>query len=243
MNLPLVSVILPVFNGAQTLEAALHSITSQEYAPLELIVVDGQSTDGTTDILAKYSAAIVVLISEPDQGIYDAINKGIRKSTGEWIYILGADDTLADSGVLQQMLSTVGADTKLILGNVEYTGEKQSLVPRVHHSSWSSRLYWRNTVHQQGALYHRSLFSDASFDSRYRILGDYDFHLKLYRQAIKTEQHPVIVARCAAQGTSKRFSWKLYGEEITLKRRRLSMLLWVINLPIICAKYALKQLP
>ena len=140
MNRPLISVILPVYNGAQTLEAALHSITSQTYRPVELIVVDGKSTDRTAEILKTHRDAVSVLISESDDGIYDAINKGIRRSSGEWIYILGADDALASSDIFEKALSHVAAETRLIMGDVVYTGEKQSLVPRVHHSAWSSQL-------------------------------------------------------------------------------------------------------
>lgn len=243
MNNSVVSVIIPVYNGARTLEAALHSVISQSYSSIELIVVDGQSTDQTLRIVEIYRHAIHTLISEPDRGIYDAINKGIQQSSGQWIYILGADDALASQESLEKMLSKVKVGTQLITGDVEYTGEKQSFVPRIHRSYWSDKLYWRNTVHQQGALYHRSLFDDFRFDTRYRILGDYDFHLNLYRQGINTEHRTHLIARCAAQGTSKRFGRELYLEEIKLKRRRIPVILWLLNLPVILAKYLLKQLP
>lgn len=243
MNRPLISVILPVYNGAQTLEAALQSITSQTYRSVELIVVDGKSTDRTPDILQTHREAITVLITETDEGIYDAINKGIRRSSGEWIYILGADDALASSDIFEKALSHVAAETRLIIGDVAYTGEKQSLVPRLHQSKWSSQLWWRNTLHQQGALYHSSLFANVQFNTRYRILGDYDFHLHLYAAGIKAEKKVITIAQCAAQGTSKRFDTKLYLEEITLKRQRLPLAIFMLNVPLIFLKYLLKQLP
>lgn len=243
MNRPLISVILPVYNGAQTLEAALHSITSQTYHPVELIVVDGISSDRTPEILHNHRDDFSVLISEADDGIYDAINKGILRSSGEWIYILGADDVLASSDIFEKVLSHVTAETRLIIGNVAYTGEKQSLVPRIHHSAWSKQLWWRNTLHQQGALYHRSLFADVQFNTRYRVLGDYDFHLHLFAAGVNAEKKAVTIAHCAAQGTSKRFNTKLYLEEIALKRQRLPLAIFMLNVPLIFLKYLLKQLP
>ena len=243
MNRPLISVILPVFNGADTLEAALHSIVSQTYRPVELIVVDGKSSDRTLDILHSHRDAVSVLISESDCGIYDAINKGIRRSSGEWIYILGADDALASSDTFEKMLSLVEPQTRLIIGDVAYTGEKQSLVPRVHQSKWSRQLWWRNTLHQQGALYHRSLFADIQFNIHYRILGDYDFHLQLFNAGVKAEKKLITVANCAAQGTSKRFNRKLYCEEIALKKQHLPFAILMLNVPLIFLKYLLKQLP
>jgi glycosyltransferase involved in cell wall biosynthesis len=243
MNQPLVSVILPVFNAAATLEAALESIVSQSYPFIELIVVDGYSTDDTPRIISTYSKHINHLISEADHGIYDAINKGIAKSSGEWIYILGADDCLASARAIETMISNAAKNVTLLYGDVLYVGDKQSLVPRTHKSIWSRQLWWRNTLHQQGALYHRSLFNDFRFDTRFRILGDYDFHLRLFQHNIKTAYTHITVAHCAAQGTSKKFSGKLYREEIILKKKRLPFIVWLVNLPLILIKYVLKQLP
>lgn len=98
-----ISVITVVYNNVDTIEAAIQSVIGQDYPGLEYIVVDGQSTDGTLDILEKYKSRIDVFISEPDQGIYDAINKGIIKSSGEVIGLLHSDDLYAHRNVLSRV--------------------------------------------------------------------------------------------------------------------------------------------
>ena len=97
---PLISIITAVLNGDKTLERTIQSVIDQDYKNIEYIIIDGGSTDGTLDIIKKYDHAIDYWMSEPDEGIYDAFNKGIQISSGEWIYFLGADDYFVDQNVL-----------------------------------------------------------------------------------------------------------------------------------------------
>ncbi|MDH5645697.1 MAG: glycosyltransferase, partial [Candidatus Heimdallarchaeota archaeon] len=92
-NKPLVTIITAVLNGVDTLERTILSVISQSYTNIEYIIIDGGSTDGTIDIIRKYEHAIDCWVSESDTGIYDAWNKGVRLSNGEWIAFLGADDS------------------------------------------------------------------------------------------------------------------------------------------------------
>ena len=89
---PLVSIIIAVYNGANTLQDCLDSIKQQTYQNIELIIIDGGSTDATIDVLNEYDAQISYWISEPDDGIYNAWNKGVVQAKGEWICFLGADE-------------------------------------------------------------------------------------------------------------------------------------------------------
>jgi glycosyltransferase involved in cell wall biosynthesis len=102
---PKISVIIVVFNGAKTLPQAIESVLRQTYKNVELIVVDGGSTDGTLDILRKYESNNFIWKSEPDKGIYDAMNKGIMMAHGEWLHFLGADDTLINDKVLENVFN------------------------------------------------------------------------------------------------------------------------------------------
>ena len=90
--LPKITVVTVVYNGILTLDATIKSVISQTYSNLEYIVVDGGSTDGTLELLKKYNSQISIIISEKDDGLYDAMNKGIALSTGEWICILNCGD-------------------------------------------------------------------------------------------------------------------------------------------------------
>ena len=91
---PRISIITVVYNGASTLEQTILSVLKQTYSRIEYIIIDGGSKDGTVDIIKKYQDRIAYWVSEPDEGIYDAMNKGIRHASGDWIYFLGADDIL-----------------------------------------------------------------------------------------------------------------------------------------------------
>ena len=89
-----VSIITVVYNGAEFIRDCIESVLSQTYADIEYIIVDGKSTDGTVDIVKSYGTNVALFISEPDKGLYDAMNKGIRRATGDVIGLLNADDFL-----------------------------------------------------------------------------------------------------------------------------------------------------
>src|SRR5688572_22673033 len=95
---PLVSVVTVTFNAARTLQATIDSVVKQDYPRLEHIVVDGGSTDGTVDIIRANALRLASWSSEPDGGIYDAMNKGAAKATGDWVIFLNADDAFYDAG-------------------------------------------------------------------------------------------------------------------------------------------------
>lgn len=243
MKMARISVIIPTFNSAPTLEHALQSVFTQTHADLEVILIDGGSTDATSSIIEKHRARITHFVSEHDRGIYDAINKGLALATGEWVFILGSDDALDHATVFTEMLSAASPQAQLIFGNVNYTGSKQSLVPQQHVSSISKALWWKNTLHQQSVLYRRDLFAQFRFNTNYRVLADYDFHLMLLNAGVIGNYVHISVAQCAAQGLSKRFRQSLYREELTIKRKRLPFTIWLLSVPWVVVKFLLKQLP
>ena len=99
-TLPLISVITVCYQAAEPLQKTILSVRQQYYQPLEFIVVDGGSTDGTRDIIARHQDIITRWVSEPDRGIYDAMNKGVSMATGEWVIFMNAGDTFAANDVL-----------------------------------------------------------------------------------------------------------------------------------------------
>ena len=100
---PLISVVTVVYNGEKTLEQTILSVVNQTYNNVEYIIIDGGSKDNTLDIIKKYEDKIDYWQSEPDKGIYDAMNKGIKLATGEFIYILGCDDFLIDKDIFENI--------------------------------------------------------------------------------------------------------------------------------------------
>src|SRR5581483_3718628 len=99
---PLITVIVPAFNARATLGRCLDSVLAQSLAAVEVLVIDGGSTDGSVPLLQEYGARLSYWVSEPDRGIYHALNKGLARARGDWIYILGADDWLWDADVFNR---------------------------------------------------------------------------------------------------------------------------------------------
>ncbi|HEY8404842.1 MAG TPA: glycosyltransferase family 2 protein [Flavobacteriales bacterium] len=242
MALALVSIIIPVYNAERTLQRALLSAIHQTYPFKEIIVIDGASTDGSLDIIRELGNNLAFTLSEKDSGVYSAINKGIDHAKGDWIYILGADDAFENDDVLQKVMNARLPESKLLYGDVKNEMVSHRLVPSLHKSSFGSELKWKNTLHQQGAFYHRSLFKQFRFDEQLIVLADYDFHLKLWKENIPAQRIDTIIAKCEASGLSKQFIWSLYKEELLIKKRRLSTLPYLINLPLVVLKYWRKKL-
>jgi putative colanic acid biosynthesis glycosyltransferase len=174
---PLVSVITVVRNGAETIAATLDSVRAQRQVDIEHVIIDGASTDGTLNIIKAYQHDQLRWISEPDQGIYDAMNKGIALAQGEWLLFLGADDVLVDPTVLADIFSRRKLlQYDLVCGRSSYrNGRKRT--PRL---DWHTLIF--NTVHHQAAFYRRRLFDGFQYRLDIPIVADYEMNFLIYRQ-------------------------------------------------------------
>ena len=180
----LISIIVPVLNSADTLEQCIRSVTSQTYADKELIVLDGGSTDGSIARIEAYADSITFWQSEPDHGVYDAFNKGIRRARGEWLYFFGADDFLSSPNVLDNVaghLRSAGPQTRIAYGQVALLGD-QDQVMRLLGESWHTareKLAAFMPISHQGVFHRRSLFErNGVFDTSFRFAGDYELLLR-----------------------------------------------------------------
>ena len=115
---PVFSIITVTYNAERWLERTILSVLSQSYPNIEYIIIDGGSTDGTVDIIKKYEERIAYWVSEPDKGIYDAMNKGIQKATGEWINFMNAGDVYAANDVLVQLMQCEHSEARILRGNI-----------------------------------------------------------------------------------------------------------------------------
>lgn len=186
---PKISVIIPTFNAGATLQAALDSVLAQSYAGFEVRIMDGASSDNTASIAKEYASrdARIHWASEPDGGIYDAMNKGIEKARGEWIYFLGSDDTLYNTSVFEVIVNTAANHPQagMVYGNVLLSASigfnHDSLIFAGEFSS--NRLLQMNLCHQ-AVFYSRTLFARfGKFNTRYRLLADWDFNLRCFNRA------------------------------------------------------------
>jgi glycosyltransferase involved in cell wall biosynthesis len=178
---PSVSVIVATLNSAGTLPACIDSVSAQEGVSVELLVVDGGSTDGTAQILEANDASIAHWVSEPDRGVYHAWNKALGRATGRWVCFLGADDRLAGSGTLKTLVDLgerTGAD--LVCSRVRYRASEKAGSSVVGQPwDWSKMTRFMCVAHP-GLLHRRSLFDRfGQFSEVYRIAGDYEYLLRL----------------------------------------------------------------
>lgn len=170
---PLISIIIPVLNGEETLESAIRSILNQQCKDWELLIIDGGSGDGTIELIRKFENKIAYWVSEPDNGVYDAMNKGVRLAAGRWSCTLGADDELLDefSEVARYLKDT---DT-VYYGNVYWP--KQD---RMYDGPFSDyKLAVRNICHQ-GIFYPRSVWKKYKYDLAHPVLADYALNLACF---------------------------------------------------------------
>jgi glycosyltransferase involved in cell wall biosynthesis len=233
------TVVIPTFRDARIAQA-LESIASKKNIQLEVVIVDGANEPAAFQSLPSYPFPIT-FIHEKDNGVYDAMNKGIAVAKGEWIYILGSDDVLANDNTLSNLISRC-SQADIVFGNVENTGLSHSATTKIHIPSFPNGMIWKHTLHQQGVIYKRSLFQERTFNTDYKILGDYEFHFHLKNKNLKVEYVNETVAQCDANGLSKRYVWKLYAEEIRLKKEHLNVLEWLLVVPFVISKYVFKNL-
>jgi glycosyltransferase involved in cell wall biosynthesis len=175
-----ITIIVSVLNGSKTLERCLLSIFGQTYETKEIIVIDGFSSDATVDIIKKYSDNIDYWISEPDSGIYNAWNKAIKKSTGEWICFLGCDDWWSSASSLSEIAKqAVYPEFNFVSSKMYLVDNVGNIVSSVGNALNCRKLVLGPRIAHVGALHHRSLFDAYGlFDENYKIAGDYEFILR-----------------------------------------------------------------
>ncbi|MBC3783820.1 glycosyltransferase family 2 protein [Spirosoma utsteinense] len=195
MKRPLISIITVVYNASSTFEATINSVLSQKKELFEYWIIDGASTDGSVDIIRKYENQLAGWISEPDKGIYDAMNKGIDYVTGDWLFFLGADDLLCE-GILEKISEYLKPDLKVVYGNVLFdTGH-------IMRSRIGLRCLFENRLHHQSAFYHRDLFNEFRYNQKFRICADYELTLRIYLQKQPALYVPYSIAVFASGGIS-----------------------------------------
>lgn len=178
---PLISVITVVFNGEKYLEETILSVLNQTYDNVEYIIIDGGSTDGTLHIIKKYEHAIDYWVSERDKGIYDAWNKGVKTSNGNWISFLGCGDRY-NKDALYNYIEYINKNNNM---NLDYVSsrvelEKNKKIIRTIGKSWNWADFKKYmSVAHVGSLHSNELFKEIGlFDVRFKIAGDYEFLLR-----------------------------------------------------------------
>jgi len=164
------SIIIVTFNAAATLQECLNSIYKQPFPAIEIVVIDGQSTDGTVNILRENNDKIDYWRSEKDKGIYDAMNKALDYITGNWVYFLGADDILFDD--FSKLASELKDENTIYYSRVLCTGGPTFPV--------SAYAFAKIGICHQAMIYPRSVFDQYRFNIKYKISADYALNMQLF---------------------------------------------------------------
>lgn len=221
---PSISIIIAVKNAKAFLEQTLASIRTQRYPSLEVIVIDGGSTDGTTDILAQNQDMITWSVSEPDKGISDAFNKGLKRATGDYINFQGAGDTLYAPDCLQTLFADLDGSYRLVCGKVERVKEDGItplwVAPKVIKPFQKQSLLFKMSLPHQGLFTHRSFFEQyGEFDKNVRFAMDYELLLRAYQQFPKTIIKDVMVSRWRAGGVGTHRIMEIFDEYHRIKKQ------------------------
>lgn len=210
-----VTVVIAAYNVAELIENCLLSILAQTHPDVEIVVVDGGSTDGTIGILEKY-ASRVKWTSERDRGLNDAQSKGVARASGEWTFFLGADDVLASPKALENLFRACPRD----LSTVDIlTGYALYEDGRLRRSDKPRRLRVKNSIHGQGALYRRRLFTEKSYDMSLKVYYDYEFNLWAFTSGKKFFHTNVLLTLLGCGGHSDKPKWKNYLEDMRTRAR------------------------
>ncbi len=205
-----ISIITPVFNRADTVEDCIRSVLNQRYNDIEYIIVDGGSTDGTLEVINKYRERISKIISEPDNGIYDAMNKGIKNSTGDVIGFLNSDDIYADENVISDVMKIFkNKNVDSVYGDLVYVDKYDtSKIIRM----WKSGEYKKGSFKKGWMPPHPTFFVKREvyekfgcFNLNFKIAADYELMLRfLEKNNISTFYLDRVLVKMRWGGNSNR---------------------------------------
>lgn len=207
---PIFSIITVTYNAGKVLEETLQSVVRQTYRNVEYILVDGGSKDQTLEIANKYRAHISRMVSEPDKGLYDAMNKGIRMATGDYLCFLNARDKLHNDDTLQQVVQSLQNQEQpdIIYGETAIVDETGKFL-HMRRLSAPEKLHWKSF--KQGMLVCHQAFwpkrtwaTENLYDLQYRFSADFDWCIRIMKQTDNFMHLPFTVADYLQEGMTTR---------------------------------------
>ena len=226
MNIPLISIITVSYNAVDTIKETINSVINQTYPNIEYIIIDGGSIDGTVDIIKKHENKIAFWISEPDKGIYDAMNKGIQGATGEWINFMNCGDVFANTQVLQSIFDKNNyKEFDVIYGNsykITRLGNKTECI-----SSDNANLLKYHPIYRHGASFVRTaIHKNIPFDLTQKKFGyalDFNCINTIYISGYKFIKHDGYILTYEEDGISNHPLRSLYYNYLISIKKRFSI--------------------
>jgi len=208
-NKNLITIVTVTYNADNLLEETILSIINQSYQNIEYIIIDGDSTDKTIDIIKKYEDKINYWVSEPDDGIYYAMNKAIKKAKGKWINFMNAGDTFFDLDTVEYVMSHKDKKAELVYGNCQIG----SRVQKPHNASEYDNI---TSICHQTLFVKTKLSKETLFDTRYKISADHDFILKMFQNNKKFHYLDKEITNYLLNGFSDTQKLRLYIEGLNV---------------------------
>lgn len=200
MTQPTITIITVCYNSAEMLRQTIGSVESQTYRPLEYIIVDGGSTDGTIDVIKARQGCITRWVSEKDGGIYDAMNKGVALARGEWVIFMNAGDTFYAADTIERIFEgDISDDVAVIYGDVAKADRDGGIhIKKAEPAHNSHRMFFCH----QSAFARRTALLRHPFDTRHRLSADFKFFKTLIRERARFRQVDLPVALFDTSGVS-----------------------------------------
>lgn len=227
---PKLSIITIVYNNVRDIERTILTILAQDYKNIEYIVVDGKSNDGTLQVIEKYADRISILVSEKDEGIYDAMNKGLGLATGDYVLFINSGDEIYSPQTVSKVFASA-EDADIYYGETEMIDDEgNSLGQRRHKAparfTWRGFKYGMSISHQ--AIYVRRTLA-GPYDRRYQLSSDIDWIIRAAKKAKKIVNVNAYVARYLVGGISKAKHRLSLNERFDVMKRHYGLIPTVLN--------------
>lgn len=197
---PLISVITVTFNCAEILQETINSIVEQDYSNLEYIIIDGNSSDGTIDVINKNKTYISKLLIETDNGIYDAMNKGIDLASGEYVIFMNAGDSFYNRIVISTIFknNTISIEKDIIFGDTKVFFDNYTRLVKGHYPNKLNPM----SFNHQSVFVRSALLKNNKFDTKFKICSDKNQFAKFFSEKKVYLHIPIIIAKITAIGYS-----------------------------------------
>lgn len=244
-----ISIITVALNSAKYIESNIQSVMDQTYKNREHIIIDGNSTDGTVDIIRKYENSIDYWISEPDVGIAEAMNKGIDQATGDYVLFLNSDDYLIDNTALEKVSRYLVDTLDIYIFKVLFLYNDGKTLPSLNNSLGYLTWFKMGSCHQ-GQIHSRAmLLKLGKFDTNFKINFDYDLMLRAYKNGASSRSIDTFISVMRQVGISSRRDWtgfkQRYDEEKLVHRKnsdssfmwKVYQVYWLLYIPYRFIRY------